>query len=215
MGQPEPLRDVEADATKAARSADPRVFVRHAEAYLREGLPEKAIQICRDGVAAHPGYALGRLLLARALLVQGALDGAEHECRQLLDQTPEFAPALRLMGEISAKQRRVAASPVARKADAVEHVPQPSGQSLDPLASPTLASLYASQGHADVAKVIYSQIGQGRGQIAPASSSRDIPGQGMPGTSVLEKLLALREAARQLRETGGGPPARSDEGDGG
>ncbi|HSD52145.1 MAG TPA: hypothetical protein VLG48_12130 [Candidatus Methylomirabilis sp.] len=59
---------------------------------------------------------------------------------------------------------------------------------LDPLASPTLAALYASQGHTDLAEGIYAQLG---GQAA----------EGVPAAvqALLQRLLSLREAARQVR----------------
>lgn len=75
------------------------------------------------------------------------------------------------------------------------------GSTRDPLASPTLAALYASQGHEDVAEVIYSQLDRRPGAAEAAST-----GSGMPASdasaSLLEKLGALREAARRVREAG-------------
>jgi hypothetical protein len=61
----------------------------------------------------------------------------------------------------------------------------------DPLASPTLAALYASQGYTDVAEGIYAQL---RGHPAP----------GVPAAvaTLLQRLLSLREAARQVRNAG-------------
>jgi hypothetical protein len=61
----------------------------------------------------------------------------------------------------------------------------------DPLASPTLAALYASQGHTDVAEGIYAQL---RGQ--------PLPGARAAVETLLQRLLSLREAARQVRNAG-------------
>jgi len=61
----------------------------------------------------------------------------------------------------------------------------------DPLASPTLAALYASQGHTDVAEGIYAQLGGHPAKGAPAA----VP-------TLLQRLLSLREAARQVRTAG-------------
>ncbi len=69
----------------------------------------------------------------------------------------------------------------------------------DPLASPTLAALYASQGHADLAEVIYSQLGRRPGEAKAAAPSGDISGQETPTSLLLARLLALREAARRIR----------------
>ena len=58
----------------------------------------------------------------------------------------------------------------------------------DPLASPTLAALYASQGHTEVAELISAQLEAQPAGSAPAA----VP-------TFLRRLLSLREAARQVR----------------
>jgi len=216
------------EPAKSKQDPDPRVFARLADAYRREGLLDEAIQICRDGLAAHPGHAGGRQVLARALLERGALDEAEQEFCRVLDQVPEHLPALRFLGDISATQgraeearryyeralhlnpddsetqARLAVLPVTTEAGASEASVPASEWNRDPLASPTLAALYASQGHADVAEVIYSQLGRRPGEAASAATSGDTrdSGQVAPGSPVLAKLLSLREAARKVREAG-------------
>lgn len=216
------------EPTKSEQDPDPRVFARLADAYRREGLLDEAIQICRDGLAAHPGHAGGREVLACALLERGTLDEAEQEFRRVLEQVPEHLLALRFLGDISATQGRaeearryyeralhlnpddsetqgrLAALPVTTEAGASEASIPASGWNRDPLASPTLAALYASQGHADVAEVIYSQLGRRPGEAASAATNGDTrdSGQAAPGSPVLAKLLSLREAARKVREAG-------------
>jgi tetratricopeptide (TPR) repeat protein len=216
------------EPARSEQDPDPRVFARLADAYRKEGLLDEAIQICRDGLAAHPGSAGGRAVLAQALLERGALDEAEQEFRRVLEQAPEHLPALRFLGDVSAgrgradearryyervlrlnpgdseTQDRLAALPVTQEAGASEEsVPAP-GWNRDPLASPTLAALYAAQGHPDVAEVIYAQLGRRPGEAGSAATSGDILGLGQaaPGSPVLEKLLSLREAARKVREAG-------------
>ncbi len=76
------------------------------------------------------------------------------------------------------------------------------GSGRDPLASPTLAALYVSQGHADVAEAIYAQLGRRPDAAEAASTGRRMPVQGVPASLLLEKLLALREAARRIRGAG-------------
>jgi len=61
----------------------------------------------------------------------------------------------------------------------------------DPLASPTLAALYASQGHTDVAEVIYAQLERQPAEGASAA----VP-------TLLQQLLSFREAAREVRDSG-------------
>jgi tetratricopeptide (TPR) repeat protein len=216
------------EPAKSEQDPDPRVFARLADAYRREGLLDEAIQICRDGLAAHPGHAGGREVLARALLERGALEEAEQEFRRVLEQVPAHLPALRSLGDISVRQgrpqearryyeralhlnpddsetqARLAALPVATEAGPSGGSVPASGRNRDPLASPTLAALYASQGHAEVAEAIYSQLGRRPGEAAWAATSGDASdlGQVAPGSPVLAKLLSLREAARRLREAG-------------
>jgi len=237
MGTPGSSGDTEPDAAQVERIPDPHVFVRLAEAYLREGLPDEAIQICRVGLAADPGYVGGRAVLARALLERGSLDEAEHECRRILQQVPEYGPALRCLGEIYARQGRaeearryserglrlepcraetpgrLAGWPVTPETGPGEPPSQTPGRNRDPLATPTLASLYASQGYTDLAQMIYSQVGQQRGETVPPSTSADMSGKGTQASRVLERLLALREAVRKYREAEGpdGRPDRSHE----
>jgi hypothetical protein len=72
-----------------------------------------------------------------------------------------------------------------------EEKPEGGRAAPDPLASPTLAALYASQGHMDVAELIYDQLGGQPAAGAPAAVS-----------TLLQRLLSLREAARQARNAG-------------
>lgn len=87
---------------------------------------------------------------------------------------------------------------------ATDGVNQSKGAGHDPLASPTLAALYASQGHVDVAEMIYAQLGRRPEGAGAASTGGAVPAA--QRSLLLERLLAFREAARQLREAGL-PPA--------
>ncbi len=166
----------ESDVQGLGRRAnlDPPIFVHLADAYRKEGLLEDAIRICRDGLIAHPSCASGRLILAKALFAWGDLDAARRECEQILAQEPGHAEASQFLAAISTGQ---------------ESTIQRSAWRDDPLASPTLAALYAAQGHRTAAEAIYRQLG-----LASAPPAETTPAQG-----VLEKLMALREGARRLR----------------
>jgi hypothetical protein len=91
---------------------------------------------------------------------------------------------------------------MAQRGEAAEGANQSENPGRDPLASPTLAALYASQGHADVAEVIYSQLGRRSGGPAAPPAGKATPTRGTRDTLLLQRLLALREAARRIRETG-------------
>ncbi len=72
----------------------------------------------------------------------------------------------------------------------------------DPLASPTLAALYAAQGHTDVAEAIYKKLGRRPAEGALPEAGRRHPGGPEADTTFLERLLSLRKAARRVREAG-------------
>jgi hypothetical protein len=74
----------------------------------------------------------------------------------------------------------------------------------DPLASRTLAALYASQGHTDVAEAIRATLDPRPGDEAPAVPGQSSPGQAQSGLTYLQRLVSLREATRRVREAGTG-----------
>jgi hypothetical protein len=96
-------------------------------------------------------------------------------------------------------QERGAAFPVGQDASAGEQRARLPGGMRDPLASPTLARIYASQGHTEVAEGIYSQIERGRSAARSPSSQRAVSEEMLRTRLALEKLLALREAARRVK----------------
>jgi hypothetical protein len=79
------------------------------------------------------------------------------------------------------------------RSESPDKQPQVSRADADPLASPTLAALYASQGHTDMAEGIYAQLGAQPAEAGPATAR-----------TLLQRLLSLREAARQVRSAGYG-----------
>ena len=54
-------------------------FAQLAEEHRRAGQCEDAVQVCRAGLAIHPGYLSARVTLGRALLELGQLESAQHE----------------------------------------------------------------------------------------------------------------------------------------
>jgi hypothetical protein len=82
------------------------------------------------------------------------------------------------------------------------------------LATPTLAALYASQGYAEMAAAIYAQLGQGGQGLPPGKDSGSAGAPGQPSGAMLEKLLALRRAARRRRAQtrGANPPPLTEDG---
>jgi predicted Zn-dependent protease len=160
---------------------DPPIFVQLAEAYRKEGLLADAIRICRDGLDAHPSCVGGRITLAKALVEQGAFDLAKGECEQILTTEPDQPETVQILAAMTNRQQLAV---------------QGGEWKGDPLASPTLAALYAAQGHTRAAAAIYRQLG-----LEPGSETGKSPNQ-----NILDKLVALREGARRLRTAGPGQP---------
>ena len=75
-------------------------FAQLAEEYRRAGQCEDAVQVCRAGLAIHPGYLSARVTLGRALLELGQLEPAQHELQMVLVAAPDNLGAIRGLGEI-------------------------------------------------------------------------------------------------------------------
>jgi hypothetical protein len=111
-----------------------------AEAYRTEGLLVDAIRLCRDGLTRYPDSLRGRLILARSLLTAGDVSQAALELAWVRAAAPEHAEVLDLAREMAAHRSRERSPTSGKPADPSD------GETVDPLASPTLAGLYASQG---------------------------------------------------------------------
>lgn len=76
-------------------------FAQLAEELRRAGQFEESIEICRTGLAIHPGYLSARVTLGRALLELNLLDDAQAELEHVLASAPENLAAIRGLAEIS------------------------------------------------------------------------------------------------------------------
>jgi len=202
-------------------------FIQLAEAHRREGLVEDAIRICREGLAKLPTSLRGRIVLGQCLLDQGAIGEAIVELGRVERESGGDPAILALLCEVrlAEPQRRPVSADVAaedgilgRTRDgefaADEAIEPPvlildgageaasegalAGSSpTDPLASPTLAGLYASQGDRAMAETILRQITPD--ETPPAEEA---PPQPEPGSvAYLAELTRLREVAERLRKT--------------
>jgi len=71
-----------------------------AEECRRAGSAAEAVDICRAGLAHHPGYLSARVTLGRALLEVGRLDEAAVELTTVVQAAPANLPAIRGLAEI-------------------------------------------------------------------------------------------------------------------
>jgi tetratricopeptide (TPR) repeat protein len=163
-------------------------FVRLAEAYRKEGLLGDAVRICRDGLARFPASWPGRIVLGRILLEQGAVKEAYEELERVRREA-------RGKPEILAALEDVLKSAPAVASERVEPVAEPS--SHDPLASPTLARLYASQGDPATAEAILRQLGRGD---RPAGARQESAGD-RSRQRYLKSLTAFRSVVQRGRRT--------------
>src|SRR5476649_2273733 len=74
-------------------------FAQLAEECRRAGELQEAVDVCRAGLALHPGYVSARVTLGRALLELNELDDAKTELRQVLRSAPENLAGLRALAE--------------------------------------------------------------------------------------------------------------------
>lgn len=75
-------------------------FAQLAEELRRAGQSQESIDVCRAGLAIHPGYLSARVTLGRALLELNQLDEAESELAQVLKSAPENLAAIRGLAEV-------------------------------------------------------------------------------------------------------------------
>ena len=211
----------------ARAAADPSEssFIRLAEAYRREGLLADAIRICREGLTRCPTSLRGRILLGQSLLEQGAIplamaefDRVEREAsgnpeilallreaRRSVSPQPtdaiESAEASEPWIGLPETDRDPASEPGVLFLDFSEP-PDAGGQPamnapVDPLASSTLAALYADQGDPARAEAIRRQLEVGGASGPAADTTRRVAGA--PGARYLDKLVRLRDVVQRFR----------------
>jgi len=85
-------------------------FAQLGEEYRRAGQYAEAADVCRTGLAIHPGYLSARVTLGRALLELGELDPARRELEIVLESARENLSAIRGLAEIHQRQGDVKAA---------------------------------------------------------------------------------------------------------
>ena len=93
-------RRVQKDPTSIA-------FAQLAEECRRAGNLQEAVDVCRAGLAIHPGYLSARVTLGRALVEMDDLTAALVELEYVLKSAPENLAAIRGLAEIHHRQGRL------------------------------------------------------------------------------------------------------------
>jgi hypothetical protein len=213
------------DARPAAEPSESS-FVRLAEAYRREGLLGDAIRICREGLTRFPASLHGRILLGQSLLEQGETPEALAEFDRVERESsgsPEILALLREARPSVAPQHAEADESAETPSLQLEGTPETGHDAarepdvlfldfpeyagsrgmtttntpVDPLASSTLAALYADQGDPVRAESIRRQLEAGRPGGPPAEATPRTGGA--PGTRYLDTLIRLRDVVQRLR----------------
>jgi len=76
------------------------IFVPLANAYLKTGMPEKAIEIAKEGLKEYPDFASARMVLARAYYDCQRLDEAKEESLGVLQSHSDNLLAYKLLVDI-------------------------------------------------------------------------------------------------------------------
>jgi hypothetical protein len=183
-------------------------FVLLAEAYRKEGLLEDAVRICRGGLTRFPASLPGRIVLAKILLDQGALAGASDELKRVRSEAgdrPEVLAALEeaLQGvSPPSDETQEPIEPGVLVLDPPQETIQRQdlageASARDPLATPTLAKLFASQGDTARAEAILSQLERSDGSTGPS----EVPPRDQARQRYLGRLVVLREIVQRERRT--------------
>ena len=75
-------------------------FAPLADLYRKAGRYQEAIALCREGLKRYPRYETARLILAKALLANGDLDGAEAEFKAMVALAPDNVQAHQALADI-------------------------------------------------------------------------------------------------------------------
>lgn len=129
------------------KNPDSIVFASIADYFLRYGLIDSALKICKEGLMRHPKLTIGHVVMAKIHLARGNFEEAEEELRTTLQITPKSQQAQDLMARID--ELKTGEEPQIS-------LPKPSMPSE--WQTVTMAQIYAQQGHIDRAREIYYSI---------------------------------------------------------
>jgi tetratricopeptide (TPR) repeat protein len=101
--------DARIEALRKRLQKDPGsiAFAQLAEEYRRAGRFQESIEVCRAGLARHPGYLSARVTLGRALLEVGDVEAAQRELNEVLRVAPDNLSAIRGIAEVHRKKGEI------------------------------------------------------------------------------------------------------------
>jgi tetratricopeptide (TPR) repeat protein len=95
---------------RLARDPASVAFAQLADLYRKAGRTADAVATCRQGLARYPQYATARLILAKALAADGAIDEALAEVDAIVAANPADAGAHRLAADLERQRGRIDAA---------------------------------------------------------------------------------------------------------
>ncbi|MGC9395867.1 MAG: tetratricopeptide repeat protein [Anaerolineae bacterium] len=98
-----PRKDDHPDAINNEQVA--RLWQRTAEAYVKDGEYEEAINVYKQAVKWNPDSLETRMALVEGLINDGRFLAAENELQRILEKDENYIPALLRMGEVVAESR--------------------------------------------------------------------------------------------------------------
>ena len=101
--------DARIEALRKRLQKDPGsiAFAQLAEEYRRAGRFQESIDVCRAGLARHPGYLSARVTLGRALLEIGDVESAQRELTDVLQAAPDNLSAMRGMADVHRRKGEI------------------------------------------------------------------------------------------------------------
>jgi tetratricopeptide (TPR) repeat protein len=85
---------------KLSKDPKSRLFLQLAEEYRKSGMPEEAIEVCKEGLKHHPTYIAAKVTLGKAYLDLKKIDDAQHIFEDVIEQSSDNLVANRNLADI-------------------------------------------------------------------------------------------------------------------
>ncbi|MCP2519733.1 hypothetical protein NLC26_01380 [Candidatus Aminicenantes bacterium AC-708-M15] len=149
-------------------------FLKVAEKYFSSGEIEKALEVCEKGEKLHPDYSSLKFLKGKLLYYLKRYKEAKEIIESILKEKPDYVPGYKILGDIltheqkweEAKttfQKALFLDPwddsIEQRLETIEKIKRERGlKDGDIFLTPSMAELYAKQGHILEAINIYRKL---------------------------------------------------------
>jgi tetratricopeptide (TPR) repeat protein len=94
------VENLEALQVTLQQNPDSLTFARVADALMKMGRLDEAVQICEEGVKRHPQYVTGHMVLGKCYMQKKLYEQAEKEFKRVLLYDPKYVAAHRYYGDL-------------------------------------------------------------------------------------------------------------------